>query len=111
MASPHEKAACALRSHKTFGKYIRQTKTGKLRLDKAKIQNEAQYDGKYLISTSDLGISAEDVVLGYKQLHEIERVFKDMKHLIDIRPVRHRLDERIRAMYSFAGWGGCFSSG
>ena len=94
---PHEKAACALRSHKVFGKYIRQTKTGKLRLDKAKIRNEAQYDGKYLISTSDLGISAEDVVLGYKQLHEIERVFKDMKHLIDIRPLRHRLDERIRA--------------
>ncbi len=94
---PHEKAACALRSHNVFGKYVRQTKTGKLRLDKAKIQNEAQYDGKYLISTSDLGISAEDVVLGYKQLFEIERVFKDMKHLIDIRPVRHRLDERIRA--------------
>ena len=94
---PHEKAACALRSHNVFGKYVRQTKTGKLRLDKAKVQNEAQYDGKYLISTSDLGISAEDVVLGYKQLFEIERVFKDMKHLIDIRPVRHRLDERIRA--------------
>ena len=94
---PHEKAACALRSHNVFGKYVRQTKTGKLRLDKAKIQNEAQYDGKYLISTSDLGISAEDVVLGYKQLFEIERVFKDMKHLIDIRPLRHRLDERIRA--------------
>lgn len=37
-----------------------------LRLDKAKIQNEAQYDGKYLISTWDLGISVEDVVLGYK---------------------------------------------
>ncbi len=108
---PPRKGCLRSTYHKTFGKYIRQTKTGKLRLDKAKIQNEAQYDGKYLISTSDLGISAEDVVLGYKQLHEIERVFKDMKHLIDIRPVRHRLDERIRAMYSFAGWGGCFSSG
>jgi len=94
---PHEKAACALRTHEVFGKYIRQTKTGKLRLDKAKIQNEAHYDGKYLISTSDHGISAEDVVMGYKQLFEIERVFRDMKHLIDIRPVRHRLPERIRA--------------
>lgn len=94
---PHEKAACALRAHKVYGKYIRQTKTGKLCLNKAKIQSEAQYDGKYLISTSDHGISAEDVVLGYKQLAEIERVFKDMKHLIDIRPVRHRLPERIRA--------------
>ncbi len=111
MASPHEKAACALRSHKTFGKYIRQTKTGKLRLDKAKIQNEAQYDGKYLISTSDLGISAEDVVLGYKQLHEIERVFKDMKHLIDISQSVTVSMNAYEPMYSFAGWGGCFSSG
>ena len=27
---------------------------------------------------------------------EIERVFRDMKHLIDIRPVRHRLPDRIK---------------
>ena len=94
---PHEKAACALRTHKVFGRYIRQTKTGKLRLDKGKIRQEEQYDGKYLISTSDDHLSAEDVVLGYKQLYEVERVFQDMKHLIDIRPVRHRLEDRIRA--------------
>ena len=94
---PHEKAACALRTHDVFGRYIRQTPTGKLRLDKAKIKQETQFDGKYLISTSDLGLAAEDIVLGYKQLFEIERVFRDMKHLIDIRPVRHRLEDRIRA--------------
>lgn len=94
---PHEKAACELRTHPVYGRYIRQTKTGKLMLDKAKIKRDAQYDGKYLISTSDLGISTEDVVMGYKQLFEIERVFRDMKHLIDIRPVRHRLPDRIRA--------------
>lgn len=94
---PHEKAACALRSHKVFGRYIRQTKTGKLKLNKAKISTEAQLDGKYLVSTSDDGLSAEDVVLGYKQLAAIERVFRDLKHLIDIRPVNHRLADRIRA--------------
>jgi len=95
--SPHEKAACALRSHPVFGRYVRQTKTGKLRLNKAKLSDEARLDGKYLVSTSDDGLAAEDVVLGYKQLAVIERVFRDMKHLIDIRPVRHRLPERIRA--------------
>jgi transposase len=94
---PHEKAACALRSHKVFGRYIRQTKTGKLKLNKAKISTEAQLDGKYLVSTSDDGLSAEDVVLGYKQLAAIERVFRDLKHLIDIRPVNHRLADRVRA--------------
>ena len=35
--------------------------------------------------------------MGYKQLFEIERVFRDMKHLIDIRPVYHRLPERIKS--------------
>lgn len=94
---PHEKGACALRSHKVFGRYIRQTKTGKLKLDKAKIATEAKIDGKYLISTSDDGLSAEDVVAGYKQLAVIERVFRDLKHLIDIRPINHRLADRIRA--------------
>lgn len=94
---PHKKGACQLRAHPTYGRYIRQTKTGKLRLDKAKIRMEEKYDGKYLISTSDEWLSAEDVVMGYKQLYEIERVFRDLKHVIDIRPVYHRLPERIKA--------------
>jgi hypothetical protein len=94
---PHRKSVCELRSHEVFGRYIRQTKTGKLCLDKAKVKAEEHFDGKYLISTSDEHISVEDVVLGYKQLFEIERVFRDMKHLIDIRPVYHRLPDRIKA--------------
>mgnify|MGYP002682247305 CR=1 FL=1 len=63
---PHEKAACALRSHSVFGRYIHQTKTGRLRLDREKIKAEERLDGKSLVSTSDDGLSARDVVLGYK---------------------------------------------
>lgn len=94
---PHKKAACELRSHPVYGRYIRQAKTGKLQLNKRKISEDAHFDGKYLISTSDDRLTAEDVVLGYKQLFEIERVFRDLKHLVDIRPVRHRVADRIRA--------------
>ena len=94
---PHQKAACELRSHEVFGRYIRQTKTGKLCLNHAKIQMEENFDGKYLLSTSDDGLSVADVVMGYKQLFEIERVFRDLKHLLDIRPVYHRLPERIKS--------------
>jgi transposase len=94
---PHEKAACDLRSHHVYGRFIRQSKTGKLCLNKGKIKAEEQFDGKYVVSTSDDGLPAKDVVMGYKQLAEIERVFGDLKHLIDIRPVRHRLPDRIRA--------------
>jgi hypothetical protein len=93
----HHKATCELRAHPTFGRYVRQTKGGKLALDKAKIDREAHLDGKYLISTSDDHLSAEDVAMGYKQLHEIERVNRDLKHTVDVRPVNHRKRERIKA--------------
>jgi len=63
---PHRKAACELRAHKVHGRYVRQTRTGKLRLDKAKFRAEELFDGKFLISSSDDGLSAEDIALGYK---------------------------------------------
>jgi transposase len=94
---PHRKAACKLRAHPTFGRYLRQTKTGKLRLNKGKIRQEEQLDGKFLIRVSDDGLPAEDAVLGYKGLWQIERVFRDLKHVVDIRPVYQRLEDRIRA--------------
>jgi hypothetical protein len=93
----HSKAACALRAHPTYGRYVRQSKTGKLAIDRGKIATEAKLDGKFLVSTSDPHLSTEDIALGYKQLHEIERVNRDLKHTVDIRPVHHRRAARIRA--------------
>ena len=94
---PHTKAVCALRAHATFGRYLRQTKTGKLRINKAKIKADEHLDGKFLLSTSDDTLTTDDVVLGYKQLMDVERCFRDLKHTLDIRPVYHRLSERIQA--------------
>jgi len=93
----HTKHACMLRSHSAYGRYIRQDDDGRLLLNTEKIASEALLDGKFLISTSDMTLPAEDVVAGYKQLADIERVFKDMKHVLDLRPVYHRLEDRIRA--------------
>ncbi|MCA1789658.1 MAG: transposase, partial [Thioalkalivibrio sp.] len=62
-----------------------------------KIQQEAKLDGKFLVSTSDDHLSAEDVVMGYKQLIEIERVNRHLKHTVDVRPVDHRKSDRIKA--------------
>jgi transposase len=72
-------------------------KNGTLTLNKTKIEQEAHLDGKYLISTNDDHLSAEDVALGYKQLHEIERVNRDLKHTVDVRPVYHHKRDRIKA--------------
>ncbi|WP_214369690.1 hypothetical protein [Pseudonocardia sp. H11422] len=54
-------------------------------------------DGKYLLSTSDPDLSAEDVALGYKNLLETEHGFRDLKSTIARRPVFDRLEPRIRA--------------
>ncbi|MGH2872257.1 MAG: IS1634 family transposase [Solirubrobacteraceae bacterium] len=93
----HEKAACKLRAHRSLGRYVRQTKTGRLMIDRAKVRDEARLDGKYLITTSDDTLSAEDVALGYKNLLEAERGFRDLKGTILLRPVYHRKEDRIRA--------------
>ena len=93
----HQRGECALRDHKTLSKYLRQTKTGRLVLDREKIKSEERLDGKYLLRTSDPSLSAEDVALGYKQLLEAERSFRDLKGVLRLRPVFHSKDERIRA--------------
>jgi hypothetical protein len=78
-------------------RYLRATPGGLLRVDHAVIKSEANLDGKYLLRTSDPTLSAEDIALGYKQLLEVERGWRTMKQVIDLRPVYHRKEDRIRA--------------
>ena len=93
----HLRGECALRDHPTLSRYLRQTKGGRLVLDRAKIAAEERLDGKYLLTTSDPSLSAEDIALGYKQLQQAERSFRDLKGTLLLRPVFHRRDDRIRA--------------
>ncbi|MCZ7664867.1 MAG: IS1634 family transposase [Thermoleophilia bacterium] len=78
-------------------RFLRVTAGGLLRLDAQAITAEEKLDGKYLLRSSDPSLSAEDIALGYKQLLEVERGWRDMKHVLDLRPVYHRKEERIRA--------------
>jgi hypothetical protein len=80
-----------------LNRYLRVTPGGLLRIDAAKIKAEENLDGKYLLRTSDPQLPAEDIALGYKQLLEVERGWRDLKQVIDLRPVYHRKEERIRA--------------
>jgi len=80
-----------------LNRYLRVTPGGLLRVDASKAKAEENLDGKYLLRTSDPRLSAEDIALGYKQLLEVERGWRDMKQVIDLRPVYHRKEERIRS--------------
>ncbi|WP_327043606.1 hypothetical protein OG320_17580 [Microbispora sp. NBC_01189] len=51
-------------------------------------KTEANLDGKYLLRCSDPHLSAEDISLGYKQLLEVERGWRDMKPAAGLPPAR-----------------------
>jgi len=80
-----------------LNRYLRVTPGGLLRVDAKAIKAEQNLDGKYLLRCSDPKLSAEDIALGYKQLMAVERGWRDMKQVIDLRPVYHRKEQRIRA--------------
>jgi hypothetical protein len=79
-----------------LNRYMRVTPGGLLRIDAAAIKAEENL-GKYLLRCSDPKLPAEDIALGYMQLLEVERGWRDLKQVIDLRPVYHRKEERIRA--------------
>jgi hypothetical protein len=80
-----------------LNRYLRVTPGGLLRIDASRAKAEENLDGKYLLRTSDPKMTAEDIALGYRQLLEVERGWRDLKQVIDPRPVYHRKEERIRA--------------
>src|SRR5664280_2471628 len=92
-----EKLACDLRGKPTNRRFLRTTKAGLLRIDRAAVAADARLDGKFLLRTSDPTLSAADVATGYKQLLEVERAWRDMKTTLDLRPVYHRREDRIRS--------------
>jgi transposase len=91
------KAKYHVLTQKSMGRYLKEQKNGKLRIDKSKVKQDQKLDGKYLLSTSDESLSAEDVALGYKQLMKVERAFRTLKGTLSLRPVYHTKDDRIRS--------------
>lgn len=78
-------------------RFLRLTKDARLRIDRAAMRREAHFDGKFLLRSSDESLSAEEIATGYKALYEAERGWRDLKSTIDLRPVFHRREDRIRA--------------
>jgi Transposase DDE domain len=96
-APERDKLRGELHAKRGLKRFLRTTKTGLLRIDRAAVAAEAHLDGKYLLRTSDPTLTAEDIALAYKQLLQVERGWRDMKTTLDLRPVRHRKEDRIRA--------------
>ena len=84
----------ALIGNKGYRKYIKLSRD-QLKLDTQKIAEDERFDGKWVLKTNTT-FSPEKTALKYKELWEVEQVFRDIKSLLDTRPVFHRIDETIR---------------
>jgi len=58
---------------------------------------EATVDGVLLLETSDMTMPAQEIVKHYKELAEVERGWRSLKSNLQLRPVYHWTQQRIRA--------------
>lgn len=89
-----KKGAKSLVGNKGYRRYLKMTKDSVL-IDADKVEYESRFDGKWVLTTNT-DLSAEKVALKYKELWQVERVFRDVKSLLETRPVYHQRDENIR---------------
>ena len=64
-------------------------------INQQKISDEERFDGKWVLKTNT-NMTPEQVALKYKELWQVEHVFRDMKSILDTRPIFHKRDETIR---------------
>ncbi len=64
-------------------------------LNQEKVEEEKRFDGKWVLKTNT-SLTAEQVALKYKELWQVEQVFRDMKSVLDTRPIFHQRDETIK---------------
>jgi transposase len=98
----HTKRACELRTSARFGRYLRETSSGKLRIDRGAIADAAHFDGKWVVTSNDDTLTAEDLALGYKQLLRVEECWRTLKSGLHMRPVFHFRPWRIQAHVSIS---------
>jgi transposase len=80
--------------NKGYRKYLKVSKNS-VSIDKEKIEAEARFDGKWVLKTNT-DLPTEKVALKYKELWQVEHLFRDMKSILETRPIYHKKDETIR---------------
>jgi transposase len=66
-------------------------------LNQKRIEQEKKFDGIFVLLSSRYDLEPWKVVESYKNLKEVETLFDDLKNFVDIRPIRHWLEVRVRA--------------
>jgi transposase len=84
----------ALVGNKGYRKYLTGRGAG-FAVDEEKVKFEARFDGKWVLRTNT-NLPTAEVALKYKELWQVEDIFRSTKSILETRPIYHKCDETIR---------------
>ena len=87
--------AKSLVGNKGYRRYLKVDGRDRFQIDQAKVEEEARYDGLFVLRTNTELPTAE-VALQFKRLWMVEQSFRSCKSLLETRPIFHHYDETIR---------------
>ncbi len=85
----------SLVGNKGYRRFLKVAGDRHFAVDEAKIQEEARYDGTWVLRTNT-EMPAAAVALQFKRLWLVEQWFRSCKSLLQTRPIYHHFDETIR---------------
>ena len=88
------KGAKTLVGNRGYRRYLKVDKEA-VAVDHKKVEQEARYDGKYVLRTNT-SLPSEAVATRYKELWRVERLFRTAKSSLDTRPIFHHFDATIQ---------------
>jgi len=80
-------------------KYLKETVSTDWVLDQTAIQKDEKYDGYYAIQTNVFDLSVEKILDSYHALWKIEESFRIMKSTLEVRPIFHWTEPRIKGHF------------
>ena len=96
-AAKHEAGRAAHLVKVTLPESSATTASLEFRLDRDKLRQVRQREGRYLLRTNLGANQPEQLWTFYIQLTEVEQAFKELKHDLAVRPIYHQNEDRIEA--------------
>lgn len=87
--------ATALLKNRAVARLLKRLPEGVLAIDPEAVRRERRYDGKDVLHTNT-GLAADTVEQAYKQPWRVERAFRTLKSSLDVRPMYHWTERRVR---------------
>jgi transposase len=89
----------ALRAHHGSRYYTWELCNGSFtfREDPQRFPQEQRLEGRYVIASSEKDMTALEAVAWYKELIEVEQGFRNLKDVLALRPIYHRVEPRVKA--------------